>query len=425
MNIDGFKRLKKEKATEVKTDSLIRTMKDDIAFLESKNGNKKIFPPRDLPIVESAREANFKAQREAEERAGEEAERQKKLEEEAERQRIKAQREAEERAGEEAERQKKLEEEAERQRIKAQREAEERAREEAERQKKLEEEAERQRIKAQREAERKEKIRNLKLKLLNNLPKIIAGLVVVILIIGTSVFFYWWNYVRIVPVIVTHFECQNEQCIEVEGEGESECQINDNCKPTVPKNIISASKTETIELKIEEKDLFLDKLKAIFKSKQEKDTFRIILIKLIEDKKTHYSNFNDFISLANISIPESIKESISKSDINGNNYNLFLHSNGEENRLGLIINMKDGSDLAQELNNWEKTIVVDMKSFFFKNEELKLATEDFQDNIYNETAIRYLNLPDSNLTIDYAIINNNLLITTSKESMYALIDALK
>jgi len=81
--------------------------------------------------------------------------------------------------------------------------------------------------------------------------------------------------------------------------------------------------------------------------------------------------------------------------------------------------------LAQELNNWEKTIVVDMKSFFFKNEELKLATEDFQDNIYNETAIRYLNLPDSNLTIDYAIINNNLLITTSKESMYALIDALK
>ncbi|KKS26107.1 MAG: hypothetical protein UU87_C0003G0027 [Parcubacteria group bacterium GW2011_GWA2_42_11] len=51
--------------------------------------------------------------------------------------------------------------------------------------------------------------------------------------------------------------------------------------------------------------------------------------------------------------------------------------------------------------------------------------KSFLDNIYKNVTIRYINLPDSSLTIDYAIVDRLLLITTSKASMYAVIDRLQ
>ena len=177
-------------------------------------------------------------------------------------------------------------------------------------------------------------------------------------------------------------------------------------------------------MSIEEYESFLNKVESIFTTEQEKDIFKVILIKLIKQTEKEYADFDSFITISGIDIPENIQNVIATSSVNGDNYNLFLHNNGEENRMGLVINMGQSLDLIENLKDWENTIIDSIKPLIFKDGNLEPATEEFQDNIYKEIAMRYINLPISDLSIDYAIINNKLIITTSKDSMYAIIDAL-
>lgn len=51
-----------------------------------------------------------------------------------------------------------------------------------------------------------------------------------------------------------------------------------------------------------------------------------------------------------------------------------------------------------------------------------VATAAFTSVTYQETPLRYVNLAGPSVSIDYALVNNQLLIATSKEGMYALID---
>ena len=60
----------------------------------------------------------------------------------------------------------------------------------------------------------------------------------------------------------------------------------------------------------------------------------------------------------------------------------------------------------------------------------KAATTTFLDNTYQGVAIKYRNFPDLNKTIDYAIVTAKngetyLVITNSREHMYAIIDKIK
>ena len=264
----------------------------------------------------------------------------------------------------------------------------------------------------------------MKLRLINNLPKMITVISIALLVMGIGAFFYWWNYIREVPVILTHFECQNEQCIEIEGEGENECKINGDCEPKLPEIKISSDNIETIELELEKADTFLDRLEAILNTEQNKGEFKVILLKLIENKKTRYADFDSFVSISRLSIPEGIRETVNKSNISGNSYNLFSYGDGEKNRIGLIIDMEESDKFLGELKNWENTIINDIKPILFKDALSDVATEEFQDNIYKEIPLRYINIPTPDLSVDYAIINKKLIIATSKESMFAIIDSL-
>ena len=439
-------KLKAEKEAMIRAEEEAEKRKE----AEKKDREVKIRAQKEAEIrareeAEKRKEAEEEAQKEAEIRARAEAKRREKAEkeakEEAEKRRIKDEKEAEIRAREEAEKRKEAAKEAERQRIKAQKEAEIRAKEEAKRREEAEEVAKKQRIKVEKEAEKQrkikekenrkarriEKIKEIKIKLAKNAPKLIAGLIIISLIIGIGIFFYWWNYIRIIPVSPTHFECKNEQCIEMEGEGVNQCKLDEGCKiikPVIPELLILSDKTETIELPIKEYRSFIDRLESIYRTKQEENTLNSILIKSIKSTKEEYANFDFFVLISGINIPENIKSAIADSEINGDNYNLFLHNNGKDNRMGLIISMGQDPDLVQNLSAWEETLVADIKPFIFKDEVLESTTEGFQDNTYNGVAMRYINFPTSDLSVDYAIIGDKLIITTSKDSMYAIIDAL-
>ncbi|MFH1460840.1 MAG: hypothetical protein ABIF84_00220 [Patescibacteria group bacterium] len=109
-------------------------------------------------------------------------------------------------------------------------------------------------------------------------------------------------------------------------------------------------------------------------------------------------------------------------------------SSTNEGRLGLIINLKKqtGSISAQSiegqlinsLKDLETLLPKEFASLLLKKDFVIPQIQAFSPVSYKNTNIRYLNLPMSDISIDYAIADGKLIFATSKESMLAVIDRL-
>jgi hypothetical protein len=408
---------------EEEKEPVIRTMAGDIKKLSGKGA-----PPEGLPVAslmqkeQRERDEEIEEQRtvkkEAEQKDRQEAEKMRRLREEANK----------ERADKEAE-------------IKKQREKMLREREEQFKEVKRAEEEIKQR---QRQAIEKvdggkegkqqlgEELREAPKKTEISKKLIFVVLAIVLLAAGLGGSIYWWNYLKPVPSLPeAHYECQDSQCVSVEGRGIDECQINQDCQlvePTVPETLIPVDETKTIEISVDEEKLIPNLLEAIALDEQATSTLRRILIKSVSQEQTEYLGLNAFITAFNLSLPTSFNQFLADSEVVGDNYTLFFYSQEQGNRFGIIAKIAGSSStLIKELKKWEEDITTNLRPILFKEGVLSMAssTEGFQDNIYKWTDIRYLNFPSPDLSIDYAVFGNKLIITTSRESMYAVIDILK
>jgi|GEM_PF-1274351 len=258
-----------------------------------------------------------------------------------------------------------------------------------------------------------------------NPMKLVMIISIIVLIAGgLGGFVYWWNYLRAIPPlpVITHYECQDSQCISINGEGTDQCQIHQDCEPVepiepvIPEALMPIHSTNTIEFT--EQDNLIEKIIAIELEKND------IVNRLIVKKDNQILNLLDLISILNLVIPENISSSFAEAEIIGDNYTLFLYKQTQGNRLGLVIKIAQSETLATNLKDWEITMTNNLESLLLIEEIPPAFTEGFQDNIYRDIAIRYLNFPDPGLSIDYGIPDNKLILTTSQESMYAIINLL-
>lgn len=100
-----------------------------------------------------------------------------------------------------------------------------------------------------------------------------------------------------------------------------------------------------------------------------------------------------------------------------------------ERRFALVVEVKDAFLLSQAVNEWEATIANEISSLWNINKS-KQGSITFLDNTYRGASIRYKNFPYSDRSIDYAIVTalngkSYLVVTGSREAMYATIDKLK
>ena len=117
-----------------------------------------------------------------------------------------------------------------------------------------------------------------------------------------------------------------------------------------------------------------------------------------------------------INVPSRVSIALEK------DYTFFIYSQEEGDRAGFLVKVKDSRILKTALRDWEKTMREDLKAIFLGQELTQPSTTEFQDNFYKGLNIRYLNFLNSSLTIDYTIIKDYLIVTTSQESIYRVID---
>jgi len=185
----------------------------------------------------------------------------------------------------------------------------------------------------------------------------------------------------------------------------------------IPEPLISVDKTQKILL---ENNSLLTLLKTEAKSVQTAQTIRRIMpINSLNSEEKEILSLNDLIQDLRIAVYPYVLSELK------NNYTLVFYAQGTKNLLGIIIETTNPIKLNEQLRFWEKTMSEDLKNLFLDEKRGEPISKNFKDNTYKEVAIRYINFPDPNLTIDYALFGNLFILSTSKESMYEIIDKIK
>ena len=106
------------------------------------------------------------------------------------------------------------------------------------------------------------------------------------------------------------------------------------------------------------------------------------------------------------------------------NYNLFFYGQPDDGPRAVLVFRLNNSDIADYMMDWETTMVYDLKNLFLGQIHGEQSVEAYQDNLYKDAHIRYLNLPESSLTMDHAIVvdSDYLILTTSREAAWATVD---
>jgi len=216
-------------------------------------------------------------------------------------------------------------------------------------------------------------------------------IIIIIIAIAIAAFFYWQGTK---PEPAPNQSPQNEE-------------------PQTPQSLIPVEKTKIISIKnnIPLPTYLINQTKL----EQAAGTFKSIIPQK-EDKKL---SLNELTGELGIVIYPYVLSELK------DNYSLFLYGQDNKKRLGLIIEINNPDTIKEQLRFWEITMVDDMKNLFLEDKPGNPITKTFQDNIYNGISIRYINFPNPDLTIDYAIKNNLLILCTSKELMYKIIDRIE
>lgn len=185
-------------------------------------------------------------------------------------------------------------------------------------------------------------------------------------------------------------------------------------QPKVPASLIRVDETKILKItnNISLVDLLINEENS---TQPEKTLKRIIPIKINNNVLT----LNELTQELRIYIPPYTLAELK------NSYTLVAYKQGKQQRIGLIVETNNLNNFIEKSKSWEQTMPWNFQGIFLNHQPNNLTTKGFSDNKYREINVRFDNLPGSELAIDYTILNNLFLMSTSEESIHNIIDRLK
>lgn len=222
------------------------------------------------------------------------------------------------------------------------------------------------------------------------------------------------------PSVPYHKECRGTKCVTVEGEGPDLCKTDKDCRPVLPPLFIDIS--ESLPLTKLTSDVFISLLDKKFQKEYPPGTF----IEIVPKYKGELLTISQLFEALDLHPPKDVKNNLET-------YTLYLYSQKElfvqkrRNRLGIAFRIKEGKAgiVRTAMAKWEKVLPDDFNKVHTLWKRGAKASPYFLDNYYSGVHIRYTNFPVPDLSIDWAITGDILLLTTSRESMWKTIDKIK
>jgi hypothetical protein len=140
---------------------------------------------------------------------------------------------------------------------------------------------------------------------------------------------------------------------------------------------------------------------------------------IITDSQNNPISFSTFAQKLGLTLSPDVLAQL------GDKFSLYIYSENKIPHLGLSIELKSGANQTQFKDlmlKEEANLAQELQSLFLVS-DYTITNQKFSTNSYQGIVIRYLNiLSPQQLSADYSVLNNKLLIATSKESMLAIID---
>jgi|GEM_PF-3122695 len=223
-----------------------------------------------------------------------------------------------------------------------------------------------------------------------------------------------------------------------------------------PEPLFTADKQKTITLS--EGQNLKNSLLTLAKTEEATGTFTALNIKNSANKSLSLKEIAQSLNLEIFSLPtqgcDSATEDCTEPKtletfLDLTNFSLIVYSQSgsstnvsspfatasrtNDGRLGLIIGLKKQttssstqsieSQLVNSLKDLETFLPKELASFLLKTSVIP-QIPTFSQASYKNAVIRYLNLPTSDIAIDYTIFDGKLILATSKDSMLGIIDQL-
>jgi hypothetical protein len=139
---------------------------------------------------------------------------------------------------------------------------------------------------------------------------------------------------------------------------------------------------------------------------------------ILTDTKNNPVSFTSFAQFMNMKISPSITNAL------GDTFSLFIFTENNHAHLSFALAIKDTHTLQTKLSQKENYLEGDLNPLFLGDVPTK-PQEVFASNTYSGVPIRFINIhPETLLSVDYSIVKQQLLLSTSKKTHRATIDIL-
>jgi hypothetical protein len=137
---------------------------------------------------------------------------------------------------------------------------------------------------------------------------------------------------------------------------------------------------------------------------------------VVTDEKNNPISFPIFAVLAKIKLSSELLKTLD------DDFSLFMVNDSGIIKLNLAIKVKDQERSISIMKSEETKLVGELSPLYFDSISTP-AKVVFKDNTYGNAMIRYFNLrEDHSVSVDYSFFKGKLLIGTSKNSMWMLVD---
>lgn len=181
---------------------------------------------------------------------------------------------------------------------------------------------------------------------------------------------------------------------------------------------ITTPNTFVIDVETETVSMLREKLFANAETMKEASMTGPIPFTVVDKTNTPIAFFI-FASIFNLGLSGDLLNSLN------NDFTLSLVIDQNEPRLVFTLGVKDAKNAAQYLAASEKTLPISLKNILLVETPPAVPASTFSASTYRTANIRYFNFPgELALSLDYTIVNETLIIGTSKNATHSEIDML-
>ena len=192
--------------------------------------------------------------------------------------------------------------------------------------------------------------------------------------------------------------------------------------PVIPKYSAENPNFMTVNTEEDSGEDVRNMITSVFVEMKENRAEDTILEFIPVDKNNNPIAFSRFAYIFGLDIDENILKKMEEEFV------LYLYDDAGENRIGLNIGIKKGtrSEVSADLLAEETFMARDWENLFLgETVEKDAGNIIFNSSEYAGNSIRYVNLNENgDLSIDYSILNERLLIATSKRTIRKIMDEL-